>query len=136
MKGVFFLNIIIKFISKIKNIYLFVISSIIVYLYNADFILAVTTNGTGDMFMKSFNKLSKFANGISNGMLGISIISGIFTMIYHLIRLGGVGSNSNARAKVLQDMLTTVICIALLGGIGLVMKLIISYSGGVKINVA
>ena len=77
-----------------------------------------------DSFTDAFNNLSGLLNKIANFMLGISVLSGIGTVIYHLIKLGSVGSNPQARAKVLQDMLTTVVCIALLGSINFAMSLV------------
>ena len=117
--------------NKLNKSYhnVFVIISVLMFVFFIDCsnsVLAANPAGVpmGDSFANSFNELSSLITKISNFMLGISILSGIGTVIYHLIKLGSVGSNPQARAKVLQDMLTTVICIALLGSINLAISLV------------
>lgn len=68
----------------------------------------------------SYNDLASVLNTTSSFMLGMSIISGVGIMIIHFIRLGKSGSNPQERAKVIQDMLVTGFCLALLGSINLV----------------
>lgn len=68
----------------------------------------------------AYNNLASVLNTISSFMLGMSIISGVGIMIIHFIRLGKSGSNPQERAKVIQDMLITGFCLALLGSVNLV----------------
>lgn len=79
---------------------------------------------TGAEFKTAFNNLAGLLNKIAAFMLGISVLSGIGTTVYHLIRLGNAGSNPQARAKIIQDMITTGICIALLGSVNLAVSLV------------
>lgn len=105
----------------------FIVMSVLIFVFfidSSNSVLAATEVPMGEGFEKAFNSLSDLLNKIANFMLGISILSGIGTVIYHLIKLGSAGSNPQARAKILQDMLTTVICIALLGSINLVTSLV------------
>lgn len=83
-------------------------------------------SNTQAMFDKSFNELSALIRKITTFMVGASIVSGFATVIFHLIKLGSSGGNPQARAKVLQDMLTTIICIALLGSFNMVLYFIVS----------
>lgn len=79
---------------------------------------------TGEEFKKAFNNLSALLGKIANFMLGISVLSGIGTAVYHLIRLGSAGSNPQARSKIISDMITTGLCIALLGSVNLAVSLV------------
>lgn len=76
---------------------------------------------------KAYNDLAKTMRSITSFVGGIAVISGFGTVIFHLTKLGSCGSNPQARAKVLQDMLTTAICIALLGGFNFIVSFVISF---------
>lgn len=102
----------------------FIIVGILMFVFFIEGMTSSVSANTGENFTTAFNELSDLINKISNFMLGISILSAIGTTIYHLIKLGSAGANPQARAKVFQDMLTTVICIALLGSINLAISLI------------
>ena len=114
--------------SKIYN-YVFIILciAITVFFMSSIGVFATNTAETKANFIESFNTLSKLIRQISSFMVGFSVISGIGTMIFHLIRLGGCASNPQARAKVIQDMLTTGFCIALLGSINMIILLILAW---------
>ena len=85
--------------------------------------------GTGGKFINAFNDLSDFAKTLTNGMLAFSMLSGIAVLLYHAVQLALVGNNPNERSKVLRNLLTSMICMALLGGIGLIMSFIMFYVG-------
>lgn len=87
-------------------------------------VFATTEVDTQAKFVESFNNLAGLLNKIANFMLGVSLLSGFGTVIYHLIKLGGAGSNPQARAKILQDMMTTGICLALLGSLNFAVSLV------------
>lgn len=115
-----------KFLTKkAKSIFASLSLSILIFINNL-YITTFATNeiNTGAQFKQSYNQLSKFMQTVGNGMLGIAILSGIGTTIYHSVRLASVGSNPNARSKVIQDLLTTLFCIALLGSVGFVMNIL------------
>lgn len=107
-----------------RNVFIVISVLIFVFFINSSNSVLAAEVPVGEGFEKAFNSLSDLLNKIANFMLGISILSGIGTVIYHLIKLGGAGSNPQARAKIVQDMLTTVICIALLGSINLITSLV------------
>ena len=110
--------------SKIKIcIACVIIAAIVVFYLNSIGVFAI--GDTQGNFDKAFNDLAGLISKISYFLLGVSIISSFGKVIVHLIRLGAAGGNPQARAKILQDMLTTIICTALLGSISLVIQLII-----------
>lgn len=114
--------------SKI-GFYTLIILTIVtfVFLINSCDVFAIPQEvNTQAQFDKSFNHLAKLIKQITSFMVGFSVVSGFATMIYHFTRLGACGSNPQARAKVLQDMLTTGICIALLGSFNLILYFIVS----------
>ena len=114
--------------SKI-GFYTLIILTIVTFVFlinSCDVFAAPQEVNTLAQFDKSFNHLSKLIRQITSFMVGFSVISGFGTAIYHLIRLGACGTNPQARAKVLQDMLTTGICIALLGSFNLILYFIVS----------
>ena len=61
-----------------------------------------------------------------NVFLGFVILQNILIFIYHLIRLGGVSTNPEKRAKCIQDILISGVCLALIGGATTVVYLIIA----------
>lgn len=114
--------------SKI-GFYTLIILTIVtfVFLINSCDVFAIPQEvNTQAQFDKSFNNLAKLIKQITSFMVGFSIISGFATAIYHFTRLGAVGANPQARAKVLQDMLTTGICIALLGSFNVILYFIVA----------
>ena len=90
---------------------------------------SMAIGGTGGKFITAFNDLSEFSKTLTNGMLAFSMLSGIAVILYHGIQLALVGNNPNERSKVLRNLLTSMICMALLGGIGLIMSIIMFYVG-------
>lgn len=115
-----------KIIRNIKKIYLSIFCSIIIAISNIQLTFA---SSTGDKFKVAFNDLSSFIKKITSGMLAFSILSGIAVIIYHVVQLALVGGNPNERSKVLKNLLTSIVCIGLLGSIGLIIGLIASYTG-------
>jgi len=73
--------------------------------------------------LKSFYKSSGMYINI---FVGFVILQNILIFIYHLIRLGGVSTNPQKRAKCIQDLLISGICLALIGGATTVVYLIIA----------
>lgn len=111
--------------SKLKpKLYILSIIAIaaIVFYMNYSGVFAASTN-----FDKSYNELAKLVRQITSFMVGVSIISGFGTIIFHLMRLGASGGNSQARAKVLQDMFTTIICLALLGSFNMIVYFVVAF---------
>lgn len=90
---------------------------------------SLAIGGTGGKFIEAFNDLSDFAKTLANGMLAFSMLSGIAVLLYHAIQLALVGNNPNERSKVLRNLLTSMICMMLLGSIGLIMSFIMFYVG-------
>ena len=116
-----------KTIKKIKCIYLSLTSFLFMHLISINTAFAV--GGTGGKFIGAFNDLSGFAKKLTNGMLAFSLLSGIAVLLYHVVQLALVGDNPKERSKVLKNLLVSGICIALLGSVGLVMMLIMMYTG-------
>lgn len=116
-----------KIIKKFKCLYLSITSFLFIHLVNINTAFAV--GGTGGKFIEAFNDLSSFAKKLTNGMLAFSLLSGIAVLLYHLVQLAIVGDNPKERSKVLKNLLVSGICIALLGSVGLVMMLIMMYTG-------
>ena len=117
--------------SKI-GFYTLIILTIVTFVFlinSCDVFAAPQEVNTLAQFDKSFNHLSKLIRQITSFMVGFSVISGFGPAIYHLIRLGACGTNPQARAKVLQDMLTTGVCIALLGSFNLILYFIVAMIG-------
>ena len=114
--------------SKIYN-YVFVILCVAIAVFFIDSIGVSASNGvdTKANFIRSFNTLASLIRKIAMFMVGFSFLSGVGTMIYHLIRLGGSGSNPQARAKIIQDMFTTGFCIGLLGSVNMIIFFTISW---------
>lgn len=114
--------------SKIYN-YVFIILCVAIVVFFIDSIGVSASSGvnTKANFIKSFNNLSSLVRKISMFMVGFSFLSGVGTMIYHLIRLGGSGSNPQARAKIIQDMFTTGFCIGLLGSVNIIIFFMTSW---------
>lgn len=110
-----------KYISY--SIYAFVTFNLL------NIIPSLAIGGTGGKFINAFNDLSDFAKTLTNGMLAFSMLSGIAVLLYHAVQLALVGNNPNERSKVLRNLLTSMICMALLGGIGLIMSFIMFYVG-------
>lgn len=116
-----------KFLNKSNHVYLSILSFSVINLININSAFAV--GGTGGKFIKSFNDLSSFVKMLTNGMLAFSLLSGIAVLLYHVVQLALVGDNPKERGKVLKNLLTSVICIALLGSVGLVMTLVLMFTG-------
>ena len=121
-----------KKINKIKNKFKYIYCSIytftILTLLNSNNSFAKVT-GTGAKFIEAFNELSGFAKTLTNGMLAVSMLSGIAVLLYHAVQLALNGSNPNERSKILQSLFTCLICMALLGSLGLIMSFIMFYVG-------
>lgn len=115
------------FLARIRSVYLTIYCFITVSIINSKFSLAI--GGTGGKFIGAFNNLSDFATKITNGMLAFSMLSGIAVLLYHIVQLALAGSNPNERSKILKNLLTSMICLALLGSVGLVMSFIMFYTG-------
>ena len=116
--------------NKFKYIYFSTCAFITLSLLNINPSLAGNkVGGTGGKFITAFNELSDFAKTLTNGMLAVSMLSGIAVILYHAVQLALVGSNPNERSKVLKNLFTCMICMALLGSIGLVMSFIMFYVG-------
>lgn len=110
-----------------KNIYnnlFLILFTIMILVLNSKNVSASTTQ---ESFKESFNNLSSVIRSIALFISGLSVISAIGAMIYHLIRLGASGSNPQARAKIIQDMLTTGVCLGLLGSIGFVISFVTTW---------
>lgn len=116
-----------NFLNRFKYIYLSICTFLITSITNIKDSYAI--GGTGGKFIDAFNDLSDFATKITNGMLAFSMLSGIAVLLYHIVQLALVGSNPNERSKVLKNLLISIICIALLGSVGLVMSFIMFYTG-------
>lgn len=117
------------FLNRFKNVYLGIVSFLAISTVGANYVFAEKLSGTGLKFANAFNNLSDFATKLTNGMLAFSMISGIAVLLYHIVQLAIAGNNPNERSKVLKNLLTSAICIALLGSIGLVMMFIVMYTG-------
>lgn len=115
------------FLNRFKYIYLSIYTFLIVNIVNTKHSYAV--GGTGGKFISAFNDLSDFATKITNGMLAFSMLSGIAVLLYHIVQLALAGGNPNERSKVLKNLLASMICLALLGSIGLIMSFIMFYTG-------
>lgn len=115
------------FFNRFKYIYLSIYTFSIINLINIKCSYAI--GGTGGKFIDSFNDLSNFVTKLTNGMLAFSMLSGIGVLLYHIVQLALAGSNPNERSKVLKNLLTSVVCLALLGSISLVMAFIMFYTG-------
>lgn len=121
---------VVRFLNRLKYIYLSVCTFLIIGINNIKCSYAGNKiGGTGGNFINSFNDLSDFATKLTNGMLAFSMLSGIAVLLYHIVQLALAGSNPNERSKVFKNLLTSVICLALLGSISLVMALIMFYTG-------
>lgn len=118
------------FFNRFKYIYLSIYTFLIINIINIKCSYAKKTiGGTGGKFITSFNDLSDFVTKLTNGMLAFSMLSGIGVLLYHIVQLALAGSNPNERSKVLKNLLTSMICLALLGSISLVMAFIMFYTG-------
>lgn len=116
-----------RIFSKLKYVYFSISAFFIVNLYNTTNSFAI--GGTGGKFIDSFNDLSNFATLLTNGMLGFSMLSGIAVVLYHIVQLALAGNNPNERSKILKNLFTCAICLALLGSVGLVMSFVMFYAG-------
>lgn len=116
--------------NKLKYIYLMSMSYLMVVISN---ISATNANGkvegTGKKFIVAFNDLSKFAKKLTAGMLAFASLSAIAVILYHIVQLALAGGNPNERSRVLKNLLSSAICIALLGSIGFIMSFIMFYTG-------
>lgn len=113
--------------KKIKYVYLSIYSFAIVSILNIKPCLAI--GGTGGKFIHAFNELSDYVTKLTNGLLAFTMLSSIAIILYHIVQLALVGNNPGERSKVLKNLLTSVICMALLGSISLVMSFIMFYTG-------
>jgi hypothetical protein len=113
--------------NKIKYLFLTAIAIIVFLLINPDLVSAVNDAETQKNFTNAFNKLSGIIKQISLFLIGFSVLSGIATLIYHFIKLGASGGNPQARAKAIQDMLVTGLCIALLGSVNIIIFFVLSW---------
>lgn len=116
-----------KLYANIKYFYLSVCAFITTTIINTNYSFAV--GGTGGKFIVAFNELSDFVRNITNGMLAFSMLSGIGVLLYHIVQLALVGSNPNERSKVLKNLLVSMVCVGLLGSVGLIMSFIMFYTG-------
>lgn len=113
--------------SRIINSLLTVLFvTVIVFFINSSGVLAASEVNTQAMFDKSYNELAGLVRQITGFMVGVSVISGVGTVVFHLTRLGASGGNPQARAKILQDLGVTGFCIALLGSFNLVLYFMVS----------
>lgn len=113
--------------NKFKYIYFSTYTFIVLSILNTNSSFAV--DGTGGKFINAFNDLSDFARTLTNGMLAVSMLSGIAVLLYHAVQLALAGSNPNERSKILKNLFTCMICMALLGSLGLIMSFIMFYVG-------
>ena len=116
-----------NFKNKFKYIYFSIYTFITLSILNTNTSFAV--GGTGGKFIDAFNELSDFAKTLTNGMLAVSMLSGIAVLLYHAVQLALAGSNPNERSKILKNLFTCMICMALLGSLGLIMSFIMFYVG-------
>lgn len=114
-------------LKKFRYIYLSFYSFLMISIFNVKFSYAV--GNTGGKFIGAFNDLSDFATTLTNGFLAFSMLSSIAILLYHIVQLALVGNNPKERSQVLKNILTTIICTALLGSIGIVMSFILFYTG-------
>ena len=113
--------------NKFKYIYFSTYTFIVLSILNTNSSFAV--DGTGGKFINAFNDLSDFARTLTNGMLAVSMLSGIAVLLYHAVQLALAGNNPNERSKILKNLFTCMICMALLGSLGLIMSFIMFYVG-------
>lgn len=113
--------------NKFKYIYFSTYTFIVLSILNTNSSFAV--GGTGGKFIDAFNDLSDFARTLTNGMLAVSMLSGIAVLLYHAVQLALAGNNPNERSKILKNLFTCMICMALLGSLGLIMSFIMFYVG-------
>lgn len=117
------------FLNRFKCIYLSMITFLTFNLLNTKFSYAVVEEDTGAKFIVAFNDLSNFISVLTNGYLAFAMLSGIGVLLYHIVQLALHGSNPKERSNILKNLFSCIICIGLLGSLGLVMSLILFYVG-------
>lgn len=65
-----------------------------------------------------------------NGFLGFFLVSSILIMIIHFIRLGQHGDKPALRTKVMNDMMITGVCTAVIGSLWFVYGLVMAIALG------
>lgn len=119
------------FFNRFKYIYLSLVTFLTFNLLNTKFSYAeeVGVADTGGKFIVAFNDLSNFIGVLTNGYLAFAMLSGIAVLLYHIVQLALHGSNPKERTNILRNLFSCIICIGLLGSLGLVMSLILFYVG-------
>lgn len=114
--------------SFLKFLIIFTVSIVIFNCIGSLGVFAKTPENQAE-FIKAYNHLSGILRQIALFLLGFSVISGVATTIFHLIRLGHSGQNPQARAKVLSDLFTTLFCVSLLGAINWIVYMVLMFIG-------
>lgn len=115
-----------KMINKvfIKQILFSLMTSLIVTLQtvNSHALKAVSSTGFQVALRDFFD-----ASGVYiNIFIGFVLLQNILIFIYHLVRLGGVSTNPEKRAKCIQDLMISGVCLALIGGSTVCIYLLVS----------
>lgn len=101
------------------------------------FFIVQPTSVFADAFNTSYlkpeltSKLQAFQDEFGttvNGLMAFFMASSVLIFIIHFIRLGQHGANPMARMKIMQDILITGVCTAIIGSLWLVYGLVVTIS--------
>lgn len=98
--------------------------------YQLNTIYAFNTAYLGDKLNEKLNAFKNEFGTTVNGFLGFFLVSSILIMIIHFIRLGQHGDKPALRAKVMNDMMITGVCTAVIGSLWFVYGLVMAIALG------
>lgn len=95
-------------------------------------LLILTLNGTTayavaqtkNDFMTKFGEFFDTYKTIISAFIGFGLLTSIGVFIFHFCKLSATASNPQKRAEVINNLLITGVCTALLGGVPLVVVLL------------
>lgn len=114
-------------ITKRKKIFfllLLILTSLVMMFYINNITVYASSVSTSEHFMDKFGAFFNQYKVILSGVMGFSLLTSIAIFIYHFCRLSATASNPQKRAEVINNLLITGLCTALLGAVPLIVILL------------
>lgn len=103
---------------------LLIVTSLAMMFYINDITVYASSVSTSSEFMDKFKAFFQEYKSILVGVMGFSLLTSIGIFIYHFCRLSATASNPQKRAEVINNLLVTGLCTALLGAVPLIVLLL------------
>lgn len=112
--------------NRKKTIFLLILiaTALIMMFYINNITVYASSVSTSAQFLDKFKAFFKEYKVILSGVMGFGLLTSIAIFIYHFCRLSATASNPQKRAEVINNLLITGLCTALLGAVPLIVILL------------